>query len=354
MAGLRQRFRRRGQKTRLTREGRYFIALSIGVGLAAINTGNNLLYLLLGWLLSLIIASGVLSTQTLRGLRIRRRAPARLHAGRPFALEIEVENTKRTTTSYSVAVEDRVDDRPLDKRCYFLKLPPGRAQRSSYRHTFARRGVHRLSGFSVSTRFPFSLFEKSAQVTAELELLVYPPVRPVPLPAPRARRQGEIRTASLGRRGEFFGLREYREGDDRRSIHWRSTARSGRLLVREMEDESLRRATIVVDNALPADADEAQEEALEAAVALAASLSDGYARRGYALRLIARGALVPFGLGAGHTERILKALALLETAAPETPFAASVDPRTESVLVVPRGVGSASRPAGAAHVLEAG
>src|SRR5262245_1763645 len=58
-----------------TREGRIIVILSVGVGFAAINTGNNLLYLLLGWLLSFIIASGILSELTLKRLTVERRPP---------------------------------------------------------------------------------------------------------------------------------------------------------------------------------------------------------------------------------------------------------------------------------------
>ena len=70
-------FRRRTRKRELkfTREGKYFVAITIGIGLAAINTGNNLLYLLLGWLLSMIIASGSLSNMSLKRLTVRRRPP---------------------------------------------------------------------------------------------------------------------------------------------------------------------------------------------------------------------------------------------------------------------------------------
>src|SRR5438128_967468 len=94
------------RKIRVTREGKLFIGVTIGVGLAAINTGNNLLYLVLGLLLSLIILSGVLSEIALRGLEFRRRLPRRAFAGVPMLVEIEVRNTKRYAPSYSIEVED--------------------------------------------------------------------------------------------------------------------------------------------------------------------------------------------------------------------------------------------------------
>jgi uncharacterized protein (DUF58 family) len=324
------------RRLRLTREGRLYLAITIGIGLAAVNTGNNLLYLLLGWLLSLIVASGALSNLTLRGLAVSRRPPPRIHAGRPFLMEIALENKKRRRASYSIEIEDLAGGRPVDKRCYFLKLPPGRTQRASYRHTFHRRGVYKLDGFRVSTRFPFALFAKSREVSRSDELLVYPAIRSLGLPPARAQRLGDAPQSKLGRRGEFFALREYREGDDSRGIHWRSTARGGRLMVREHEEEAQRRVTIELDNAVIDTTDEALLDALEDAVSTAASLAMAYLRAGFAVRLCARGSVVPLGAGQAQEQRLLRALALLTPAAPSEPISGGPhDPHIELVKVGP-------------------
>lgn len=343
---------RPNRKLRLTREGRYFVFITIAIGMAAVNTGNNLLYLLLGWLLSVIIASGVMSDLSLRGLRVRRKPPPQVYANRPFLMEITVENTKARLSSFSVEIEDLIGGRPLDKKCYFLKIPPGRTQRTSYRHTIARRGLHRFDGFRIGSKYPFALFRKTRDAAGDGEVLVLPTVYPVPPPAPRARYQGETASRRVGRHGEFFGLREYRDGDDRHDIHWRSSARMGRLMVREYEQEAQQRATILVDNALPQDADREHHDALEQAVSLAASLATTYVKIGYQVRLVARGELVPFGAGPSHLLRVLRALALLRTVTDKMPYAGAVDPGSDSVLVVPRGVPRAGAPAGVTHVLE--
>jgi uncharacterized protein (DUF58 family) len=353
------RWLRPPRRLRFTRDGRYFVAITIGIGLAAVNTGNNLLYLLLGWLLSVIIASGALSDVSLRGLWVTRRPPGRVFANRPFLMEISVENLKGKLASYSIEIEDLVDKKPLDKRCYFLKIPPGRTQRTSYRHTFSRRGLQKFDGFRIATKFPFALFRKSRTVKESDEVIVYPAVYPVPPPTPRARHLGETTVSKLGRRGEFFGLREYHEGDDRRDIHWRSSARTGRLLVREYEEEAQRRATIFCDNALPSDPGDADEdeleESLERAISLAASLASTYIGLGYAVRLVTRGSTLPFAAGQPQLTRILKALALLETVTEEVDFAAEVDVRTENVLVMAQGAKAlGNRPGHIDHVMEVG
>jgi uncharacterized protein (DUF58 family) len=314
------------------------------------------LYLLLGWLLSFIIASGVLSEMTLRMLSVERRPPPRIFAGEPFLMEVVIKNGKPNRASYSIEVEDLEGTTPIDKRCYFLKIPENKSQRTSYRHTFVKRGRYTLTGYRLATKFPFALFRKSRDVDAPLEVMVYPARVSVPRPPPRALTRGDNIADRLGRRGEFFGLRESRPGDDRRDVHWKSSARTGRLLVREYEDELARRVVIAVDNALPAEvreavadgavtpACEAQVSAVERGISIAASLAAAYLEVGWTVELACRGTHVPPGTGRMHEAKIARALALLPYVSDEIPFAA-LPKRVESVLVLPRGVAAAGRPA---------
>jgi uncharacterized protein (DUF58 family) len=193
-------------------------------------------------------------------------------------------------------------------------------------------------------------------------VLVYPARVAVARPSPRTSTRGESQANRTGRRGEFFGLREHRSGDDRRDVHWRSSARTGRLLVREYEDEHARRVVICVDNALPdavrdAVADAALTPAMEAAVAsveraisVAASLAAVYLEAGWTVELCGRDCHIPAGHGRLHQARVARALALLPYVSDQVAFAA-LPPRVESVLVVPRAVPAAGRP-GASTVMD--
>jgi len=369
-AWLRRRWRP-PRRLSFTREGRIIVFLSVGVGFAAINTGNNLLYLLLGWMLSFIIASGVLSEATLKLLVVERRPPPKIFASEPFLMEVVIKNGKPKRASYSIEVEDLQGRTPIDKRCYFLKIPEGKSQRTSYRHTFVRRGLYTLTGYRLATKFPFALFRKSRDVDAPLDVLVYPARVSVPRPPPRSATRGDATADRLGRRGEFFGLREHRAGDDRRDVHWKSSARSGRLLVREYEDELARRLVIGVDNSLPLEVREAvaanasdetapvgpwsngfgamtpafeeHVSAVERAISTAASLAAAYLEVGWSVELVARGTHVPSGMGRQHEARISRALALLPYVGDDVAFA-PMPKRVESVLVVPRGVRANGRP----------
>src|SRR5579872_2137972 len=192
------------RRLKFTREGKFFVGITFGVGIAAINTGNNLLYLLLGLLLSLIVVSGVMSELSLQGLTVVRRLPLRSQVGRPHLVEIEVFNHKHRVPSYAIEVEDLRARQPADKRCFFLKISPKSAQVAAYRRTPIRRGRDVHVGFRIATRFPFGLFEKSREVPATGELIIYPAVDPVNLaPAPAGRSPGADLVVGRGHGEEF-------------------------------------------------------------------------------------------------------------------------------------------------------
>jgi uncharacterized protein (DUF58 family) len=342
-----------------TREGWYFLVATLFVGLGAINAGLNLLFLLWGMMLFLILASGVLSELCLRSLVPRRTPPASITAGTPYLMGIALSNRKRRLPSFSIEVEDLLAGKPIEKRCYFLKLPAGRTQETAYRHTAVRRGRLHLSGYRLSTRFPFGLIHKSKDVPEPLELLVYPALCPVPtdLIAGLASRHGLGHHKRRSRRGEFHGLREFRKGDDPRDIHWRTSARRGAAFVRETEDDEGQDVWLVFDNAAPAPtpgpapapADAEPVAAFEHAVSLTASLAIALIGRGYRVGLAVRGAtLAPEG-GQAQIARLLRQLALIAPAAPGTPPPENRRGGAHVVLVVGHPPQVRVTPAGATH-----
>lgn len=298
------------QRLPTTKEGVWFLCATLVVGAAAVNAGLNLLFLVFGMMLFLILASGVMSELCLRNLAVARKLPAVIHAGAPFLMGISVRNNKASTPTFSLEVEDLTEDRPVERRCYFLKIPAGREQETAYRNVVERRGVHRLTGFRVSTRFPFGLIRKAHEVVAPAEVLVYPALVAVPAmlsvagaaPLPD-------RTARLARSGEFHGLREYRQGDDPRQIHWRSSARRGRLLLREHEDDA--GGSVVVRLQVAAVAAHVEDEGFEKAVSMTASVALWFCKQGYQVGLLAGQISLPIRSGPEHSQAILSALALL-------------------------------------------
>lgn len=240
------------RKLKFTREGKYFLGITLGVGFAAINTGNNLLYLLLGMMLSLIIVSGVMSELSLRTLTVKRRLPARAQVGRSHLVEIEVYNNKSRVPSYAIEVEDLRAGQPADKRCFFLKISPRSTQIAAYRRTPLKRGLERHTGFRIATRFPFGLFEKSREVDSPDELVIYPAVDPVRLPQ-RGHGESAGDAGPLGRGAgeEIYALRPMRQGDDPRDIYWRKCTVPGHLVLRERAREMRHQVELVIDNVRP-------------------------------------------------------------------------------------------------------
>ncbi len=305
-----------------TREGWWFLGATLVVGGAAVNGGLNLMFLIFGMMLFLILASGVMSEVAIRSLTVTRRPPATIHAGSPYLMGLAVRNDKQRIPTFSLEVEDLIGGRPVERRCYYLKLPAGRTQETAYRHTLPRRGYQRVTGFRLSTRFPFGLIRKSRDVEAPLDLLIYPALVPVPdnlLPTTLAT-TGQRRTSRKSRSGDFHGLREYRTGDDPRDIHWRTSARRGRPFIRESEDETGRTALVVLDGepagstaaAATGTPPPAPSPAFEAAVSMAASLAIALCKRGFQVGLDAPGAFLAPADGRDQLPAMLKALALTD------------------------------------------
>ncbi len=243
------------RKLKLTKEGKYYLLITLLVGFAAVNTGNNLLYLLLGMFLSLIVVSSVMSELSLRHLTVVRRLPPRAQVGRPHLVEIEVFNHKQQVPSYAIEVEDLRAGQPADKRCFFLKISPRSAQVAAYRRTPARRGRDRHVGFRVATRFPFGLFEKSREISAEGDLIIYPAVDAVTLPQDEGgERQGAASSLGRGTGDEILGVRPMRDGDDPRDIYWRKSTLATEMVIRERVREARRDVTYVLDSVHPGDA----------------------------------------------------------------------------------------------------
>lgn len=269
------------RKLKFTREGKYYLGITLGVGFAAINTGNNLLYLLLGMLLSLIVVSSVMSELSLRQLTVTRRLPTRAQVGRAHLVEIEVFNHKKRIPSYAIEVEDLRAAQPADKRCFFLKISPSSAQVAAYRRTPAKRGRDRHTGFRIATRFPFGLFEKSREVEAEGDLIIYPAVDPIRLPTDEAGRS-EGGGGALGRGGgdETYSLRPMRDGDDPRDIYWKKSTYRDQLVLRERARETRPDVTLVIDTIRPTGAGESFTHQFEKKIREVASRAVAHIKRG--------------------------------------------------------------------------
>lgn len=291
------------RRLRFTRTGGLFTFGVVALGFATLNTGNNLLYLLLGALLGLIVVSGWLSEQALRGLRIVRR-PARGVAGEPIVLTYEASNSKRRLPSVSLELSEH----GADISAFLPFIPPGKTTIARTEIMFRRRGVYRLHHFTIGTSFPFGLFFKERDIAFPGTIVVWPRsdlvVREVVRAGQRVRRAGTTQAlSSAGGRGEYRSLRPYQVGDDPRDVHWRTSARYPYPVVREYERDAAETLWIALDLRM------ADEEAGEVAIETAAALSARTIERGERVALVTNDIVIDPATGGAQLDAILEALA---------------------------------------------
>jgi uncharacterized protein (DUF58 family) len=237
---------------KVTREGWIYISGLILVALAALNTGNNLLFLILSSLIAIILMSGILSSVTLSGVEMRLELPEHIFAGQAVRATLELQNEKLTLPSFSLRVEGaRSKGAPaalLETPVYFPHIAKRERVRQSVPMTFPRRGVYRQDAFRIVTRFPFGFLQKARQLSLAAEAFVYPSVEPTQefleiMPG----LQGAMETLSKGPGQDLYGLREYVPSDSSRHVHWKASARSGALMIREFTREDDCRLLLILD-----------------------------------------------------------------------------------------------------------
>jgi len=300
------------------------LLFTIGIGVAAVNTGNNLFYLLLAMMLSIVVISGLLSEQCLRRLDFHRHVPDLIMANQPTTVTLSVTNRSPWLPSFSLRLFDVVGGQNLDRGLFVDHLSAQRSVLLSYPILATTRGRLKLEGIRAETLFPFGLFLKRALYRVPAEIPVSPPIRPLSL-----RFVDELvsegQGLSLPRRGpgtQLYNLRLYRPGDDSRAIHWMSTARTSKLMVRESEAEDQRRITIALSTLAPDD----HEALFEQSVTLVASLLWHLSQKSYPLRLIVHAADSGLGSGSDHLVAMLRMLALCERRFPQSSEKPSIDP----------------------------
>jgi uncharacterized protein (DUF58 family) len=300
----------------VTRAGILYVLVTLVIGIAALNTGNNLLYIVVAAMLAAILVSGIVSAWVLRYLELDVRLPEHVFAGRPVMGRIVLNNPRRLLPSFSVRVVSthkrkkkvskqwqweattfafpfnrpaeqqwlRLPDRRL-RRVTVLPPPPGIFQGMAYfpfvppqseasadlELRFDQRGCYREDSFGLATGFPFAFFTKTRHVALPREVLVYPRIEPTQevmdiLPVVRGDWESFIR----GRGSELYRIREYMPEDSARHVDWKATAKSGSLKVREFAREDERRICIFFDNPPAATI---SERAYERAINLTASLA---------------------------------------------------------------------------------
>ncbi len=311
-----KRWLRPPRTLRITKTGWKFLGLTLIVGFAAVNTGNNLLYLVFGLMLSFITVSGVLSELMLRKVSIIRTFPKHIFAQHPVPVVVTLTNRKKYVSSFSLVIEDFSQSKTPSNSPYILKIPARQTITVTYPMTFTRRGLHRPGKIRLSTRYPFGFFHKSATfIETEDEILVYPAIeklQPSDIPNSSAY-AGEFESIKKGNGLEVHGVREYIRGDSNLRIHWKSTAKLAKLMIKEFDDDRRKRISLVLDVSFPVSPIPTTFfQDVERAISLAASYIIHFIKNNFQIQLITPEQKSPFDHGQRHLFSLLRMLALLQ------------------------------------------
>ena len=360
----------------LTREGVAYILAVLVIGVAALNTANNLLFIIVAAMLAAVLVSGVSSTIVLFGLDLKVTLPENVFAGKPCIGSITVRNDGRVP-SFSVSV---VPEKPSQRRkwkwqrtelgippfrppakqwfrlpdlqlrplpparrvdpilsspVYFPHVRSHRSESARVELKFPRRGRYAQSGLGLATRFPFSFLTKTRVIPFVRELIVLPSVEETEefltiLPTLR----GEFEMFIAGRGYDLYRLREFAAGDAARHIDWKATARAQTVMVREFTREDERKLMIVFDNPAPG---EVKSEEYESAIKLAASLAWHFADGTTDISFAAPGYL---GVGPQEALGFLRHLAIAQPAAQKLPLETLVSADAYNLVITARQRGS--------------
>ena len=345
--------RYRNRSIRLTSEGLLFLFLTLLVGVTAINTGNNLLYLLMALMLTLIMISGILSEWGLKGIHIEHRLPPHIFAHDPVVCRWLIRNKKSFFPSFTIKAMALYPDMICNPGISVSRILAGSTEIQSSTLTFAHRGIFHSRGYELSTSFPFGFFEKTVAISSSSEVVVYPKLHRLWMVQGGSLLTGggqEVR--KKGRGPALYNLRDYQQGDDSRDIHWKISARQSKLFIQEHEKDEDRRVHIWFSNQLPPASSDVgagaatqgqmssglpagrqvpshpspplekpdagpspipgPTEEFEEAVSLAASLVQSFVQKGYEVGLSTLDREIPPRYGITHGYRILQALALLD------------------------------------------
>lgn len=312
------RSRRRSAGIRIPRGAALFLVATLLIGAVGVDTDANLLIMLFGLCAGAFAVSLVAGWASLRNLEITRAVPDGVMAGQPFEVRYQITNRQRRVGFYSLHISDRAESAQKPWLCEFFvpMLPAGRTIQVTLDRICPNRGRIDFDEIVLATRFPFGLITKLARVAVPQQTLVYPAIGAVRERRWQIRRWSEasLDGRPLPQRGddEFYGLREYRPGDNPRRIHWRRSARAGQLVVREMARLGAAQIWCILDTRIP-EGDPELSERLEDAVSCAATVACDAIESSCKVGLICNGEpplILPPGGGRDYRLRVLRELAL--------------------------------------------
>ncbi len=318
---------------RITTVGLWYVLFTVVVAIAATNTGNNALYMVLALMFATLILSGIASRENVRGLEAALDPPGEVFANRPFTVGFTLKSRARVFPRWFLLFTLTRTGQPL----LIPYLPRRGKSVGQLEMMVGERGYRRFPHAHVSSLFPFGFFRKGVRYRVDFEVLVFPELFPAASSRVEASEQaGDDVSRRRGWGHDLYALRDFRRGDDPRGIHWKQTARTGELVFTERTAERSRRLSIVFDNAVGELKGAEEQSRFERLVSEAATSAVDHLAHGYEVELVTREGVLAFAAGARQRLAVLEALAVLParpaSGAGDEPLA-SADPRAPQIRV---------------------
>jgi uncharacterized protein (DUF58 family) len=308
-------------RRRLTERGRFVLWATLAVAFVGVDTRRALVFMLFALAAPPLLVAVPQLFRRRPPVRLTGRLPTRLTAGRAVRAPLDVAGAA-TRGPLSLFWEGPLPPRTeleVEPREAYLEVGRDARLRVPVRLRPRRRGRYVLPGLGVAGTDAFGLARSRAAWLPAHVVLAYPryfTFEELPLPMGRRYQPGGIPLASqVGESLEFVGTREYREGDPLRKIHWPSSARLGKPVVKEYQEEYFSRIALVLDTFLPPRPRPRERERLEAAISLLASLAEHFSRSDEVVDILAAGPdlyEVSTGRSLGYLDNVLDVLACLE------------------------------------------
>jgi uncharacterized protein (DUF58 family) len=260
---------------RLTKVGTTYILATVIIAIAAINTGNNALYIAVALMLGCLLLSGIASKSGLKKLTVEIRGIDEAWAGKPADGVVRVRNASRIWNVRDVILTSRELAEPV-----VLPVVPRRGEViANASFLFTRRGLAHVSGIDSYTRYPFGFVLKKRRLRVSSDVVVFPQIS-----AEEPQREsfqpvsGDLSSENRpGTGADIHAFREYSRGDSLRQVHWKKSASLGRWIMKQHDSDVARSVHVVVDPYKPR---HVSEEAFEEMVSAAATFVYHAVQRG--------------------------------------------------------------------------
>ena len=299
----------------VTKEGWLYFCAMIIVVFAAVNTANNLLYMVLSALLAVLLLSGFLSALNFRFLKVTARVPTHCFAREPFPISVQVHNLKQLFPTFSLQLEP-VEESTFRFSTFYVPLVRGQKHTSDLGQAMlARRGRYVLQKIEVSSRYPFGFFVKDLDFPVDGECICYPEIIPQEqINFSIIDIQGSNQRPERGFGHDLYMIRDYLPSDSARHVHWKASAKTSMLKTREYSAEESRRVILAFDRFGHPD----EIEKFEQLVSYTASLAYHFVHAGIELSLVSDDWESAKGNSQAILDSILQYLALVRISSSAT------------------------------------